>query len=202
MENNINNKIIVNLVICILIILAVLPVSCKKYLDAKTDKTLVIPSTLNDAKSLLDNYSLLNESYPSMGNESDDNYYLLDSYFNSRDIKTQNNYTWAKEAIDELDWNYMYGIILNSNIAIETVNMQTDSIRMSAKANAIMGAAYFFRALGFYNVVQYYAIPYDQTTATTLPGITIRLSSKIDNYKILPGYTIDRRLCKKAGELY
>lgn len=177
MKQNINNKTIRELVLCLFIIFAIFPVSCKKYLDAKTDKTLVIPSTLNDAKALLDSYSLMNESYPSLGNESDDNYYLLDSYFNSRNINTQNNYTWAKEAIDELDWRNMYGIVLNSNIAIETINRQRDIVQKSANAKTILGAAYFFRALGFYNVVQYYAMPYDQATAKTLPGIPIRLSS-------------------------
>lgn len=177
MEKSINNKIARNLVICLFIMAAIFSVSCKKYLDAKTDKTLVIPSTLNDAQALLDFYSLMNEDYPSMGNESDDNYYLLDSYFNSMSINSQNNYTWAKGAIDELDWNNMYRIVLSSNIAIETVNLQSDSVRKSAKAKTIMGAAYFFRALGFYHVAQYYAMPYDKSTAKTLPGIPIRQSS-------------------------
>jgi starch-binding outer membrane protein, SusD/RagB family len=177
MKKNINNKVSRNFVQYLFIMFAIFPVSCKKYLDAKTNKTLVIPSTLNDAKTLLDFYSLMNEDYPSLGNESDDNYYLLDSYFNSRNINTQNNYTWAKEAIDELDWNNMYRIVLSSNVAIETVNLQSDSVRKSAKAKTIIGAAYFFRSLGFYNVVQYYAMPYDLATAKTLPGIPIRLSS-------------------------
>lgn len=177
MEKNINNKITRNLVIYLFIMLAIFQVSCKKYLDAKTDKTLVIPSTLNDAQALLDFYSLMNENYPSLGNESDDNYYLMDSYFNSMAIKWQNNYTWSVNAVDETDWGYMYQIVLSANIAIETANMQTGSVRMSPKARTILGAAYFFRALGFYNVAQYYAIPYDSATAKTSPGINIRLSS-------------------------
>lgn len=158
---------------------AIFPISCKKYLDAKTDKTLVIPSTLDDARSLFDYYDLLNESYPSVGNESDDNYYLLDDYFNRISIGRQNNYTWAKEAIDDLDWNSMYVIVLNSNVGIETVELQPDSVRKSAKAKTILGTAYFFRALGFYNVVQYYATPYDQATAKISLGIPIRLTSDV-----------------------
>lgn len=177
MKKNMKNKISNELVLYLFIIFSIFPVSCKKYLDAKTDKTLVIPSTLSDAKSLMDNYSLLNGYYPSIGNESDDNYYLLDSYFNTRAIKSKNIYTWSKEAIDDLDWSNMYSIVLNSNIAIETVNLQPDSVRKSAKGKMILGAAYFFRALGFYNVAQYYAMPYNRTSAKTLPGIPIRLSS-------------------------
>lgn len=177
MKRNTNNKVFGRIVVCLFSMLAIIPVSCKKYLDAKTDKTLVIPSTLNDAQALLDFYSLMNENYPSLGNESDDNYYLLDSYFNGRSIKWQNNYTWSVDAVDETDWGYMYQIVLSSNIAIETVNIQADSLRRSLKAKSLTGAAYFFRALGFYNIAQYYAMPYDQATATKLPGISLRLTS-------------------------
>src|SRR6185312_1889481 len=151
--------------------------SCKKYLDAKTDKSLVIPSTLEDAQALLDNYQGMNQFFPYVGNISDDNFYLTDSYFNSQDISYRNYYTWAKEAVDETDWNYMYGMVLNADIAIETINKLSPSLQNSNRANNIKGQALFFRALGLYNVVQYYAVPYDSSTASTLPGIPLRLSS-------------------------
>ena len=177
MKKQINNEISTYFVLCLFGIVSLMPVSCKKYLSAKTDKTLVIPSTINDAQALLDFYSAMNENYPSLGNESDDNYYLKDTYFNSRNVSSQHNYIWSKDAVDETDWGYMYQIVLNSNIAIETINSQPDSIRQSLKAKNIKGAAYFFRALGFYNVVQYYSKPYNKATAENLPGIPLRLSS-------------------------
>jgi starch-binding outer membrane protein, SusD/RagB family len=157
--------------------LIVISPSCKKYLDAKTDKSLVIPSTVEDAQALLDNYQGMNQFFPFVGNLSDDNFYLTDSYFNTQSINYRNYCTWAKEAVDETDWNYMYGMVLNADIAIETINKQSPSLQNSAKANNIKGQALFFRALGLYNVVQYYAAPYDSSTAAKLPGIPLRLSS-------------------------
>ena len=153
--------------------------SCKKYLDAKTDKTLVIPSTLNDVQALLDFYSLMNGNYPSLGNESDDNYYLLNPYFNSRAENAKNRYIWSKDALNDADWTYMYQIVLNANITIETVALQPDSLKNSAKAKSILGAAYFFRAKAFYHVAQYYTVPYNQLTSETLPGIPLRLTSDV-----------------------
>lgn len=175
MKKNLNSKHY--FIVCLFAMMALFTISCQKYLDAKTDKTLVIPSTLNDAQALLDFYRAMNENYPSLGNESDDNYYLPDVYFNSRNINSQNNYIWSKDAVDETDWGYMYQIVLAANIAIETIDKQPDSIRKSVKAKNIMGAAYFFRALGFYYVVQYYATPYNKSTAESSLGIPLRLSS-------------------------
>jgi hypothetical protein len=160
----------------LLSLIAIIP-SCKKYLDAKTDKSLVIPSTLEDAQALLDNYQGMNQFFPFLGNISDDNFYVTDSYFNSQNITYRNYHTWAKEAVDETDWNYMYGMVLNADIAIETINKLSPSLQNSARANNIKGQALFFRALGLYNVVQYYAAPYDSSTASKLPGIPLRLSS-------------------------
>jgi hypothetical protein len=177
MKTNTNDKRSRYILFWFFAILGFIPAGCKKYLDAKTDKTLVIPSTLNDAQALLDFYSAMNENFPSIGNESDDNYYLPEAYFNSRNTGSQNRYIWAKDALDETDWGYMYQIVLNSNIAIETVNKQPDIIKNSEKAKRLKGAAYFFRALGFYHVVQYYAVPYEKAIAETTPGIPLRLSS-------------------------
>ena len=152
-------------------------VSCKKFLDAKTDKQLVIPESLNDAQALLDFYTSMNGFYPCIGDESDDDFYLLDSYFNSQNIIRRDHYIWAKEALDETDWANMYGIVLNANIAIETVDKQTVEIRNSVSAKNIKGAALFYRAFAFYHIVQYYAAPYDKSIATTTPGIPLRLTS-------------------------
>ncbi|MDQ2719435.1 MAG: RagB/SusD family nutrient uptake outer membrane protein [Bacteroidota bacterium] len=154
--------------------------SCKKFLDAKTNKQLVIPSSLDDAQALLDFYDLMNGFYPSLGNESDDNFYLLPSYFNSLIVKQRNHHTWAKEALDEFDWDYMYQIVLNANIAIETVDKQPVEISNSTRARSIKGEALFFRAFAFYQVAQYYARPYDRSIASTVPGIPLRLSSALE----------------------
>lgn len=153
--------------------------SCKKYLDAKTNKQLVIPSSLDDAQALLDFYDAMNSFYPSLGNESDDDFYLLTSYFNSLNVTQRNHYIWAKEATDEYDWLYLYQNVANANIAIETVDKQPAAISNSLKGKSIKGEAFFFRAWSFYQVAQYYAPPYDKSVTSTLPGIPLRLSSDI-----------------------
>lgn len=163
--------------IMISFLIALIFSSCKKYLDAKTDKQLVIPATLDDAHALVDYYTVMNGFYPSLGIESDDNFYLLPTYFNSMTVTRKDHHIWAQNALAEIDWTYMYQIVLNTNIAIETVAKQKSDERNSVRANNINGQAFFFRASAFYQLVQYYAVPYDKSTAAATPGIPLRLTS-------------------------
>lgn len=153
-------------------------VSCKKFLDAKTDKKLVIPATLQDAQALLDSYSLLNAFYPSIGVQSDDDFYLLDTYWNSIGVVNQNNYTWSKDNYNNNEWRYLYQMVLYTNVALETLEGIPASQRGTDWAH-IKGAALFFRAYSFYQVAQYYAVPYDKGTAVQDAGIPLRLSSNV-----------------------
>lgn len=150
--------------------------SCKKFLEAKTDKKLVVPSTLQDAQALLDSYSLLNAFYPSIGVQSDDDFYLLDSYWNSIAVVNQKNYTWAKDNYNNNEWRYLYQMVLYTNVALETLE-RAPTDQHESEWKRIKGAALFFRAYAFYQVAQYYAIPYDKSTATQNAGIPLRLTS-------------------------
>jgi len=163
--------------IALLACLLIFTVSCKKYLDAKTDKQLVIPTSLSDAQALIDFYDQMNGFYPSLGNESDDDFYLLPNYFSSLNVNSRNHYTWAQEALDETDWTYMYQVVLNANIAMETVDKLPSATKNSSAGKAVKGEAYFFRANAFYQLAEYYAVPYNKSTAGNLFGIPLRLSS-------------------------
>jgi hypothetical protein len=152
--------------------------SCKKFLEAKTDKKLVVPATLQDAQALLDSYSLLNAFYPSIGVQSDDDFYLLYSYWNSIGVVNQNNYLWAKDNFNNNEWRYLYQMVLFTNVALETLE-GIPSDQNGTEWKQIKGAALFFRAYAFYQVAQYYAIPYDKNTAAQSAGIPLKLTSNV-----------------------
>jgi hypothetical protein len=154
--------------------------SCKKFLDAKTDKKLVVPSTIQDAQAILDNYSTLNTYYYPLGAQSDDDYFLSDTYYNSTDENSRNYYVWYKDAVINNAWNYMYQVIVNANVALETlakIQPQQSTVNDWKQAK---GAALFFRAYAHYQVAQYYASPYDKNIASEKLGIPLRLTSDIN----------------------
>ena len=52
--------------------------SCKKYLDAPSDKSLVIPTKIKELRGLLDNETMF-INYISISDLSNDNMYMLDN---------------------------------------------------------------------------------------------------------------------------
>jgi len=158
--------------------------SCKKYLDEKTNKKLVIPVSLQDAQSLLDSYGLMNNSYPSIGCQSDDDYYLQDNFINTLNNVNYGNYTWAKDVINTADWGYLYQMILFTNVALETLNNVAVVSSNFEDWKRVYGSALFFRASAFYQLAQYYAVPYDQHTSSADAGIPLRLNSDINEKSV------------------
>lgn len=162
-----------------LIGLSIINVSCKKYLDAKTDKKLVIPASIEDAEALLNYYPLMNGAYPSFGIESDDDFIVSDSLFNSFFLSAQKTIIWDKDAatdpISENYWAQLYQRVYNSTLSLEVLDKYGSQNLI--KANQVRGSAHFFRAFSFYHLAQYYATPYSKNTANSLPGIPLRLST-------------------------
>lgn len=153
--------------------------SCRKYLDEKPNGKLAIPVSLQDAQSLLDSYSLMNSFYPSIGLQSDDDFYLDDSYVNTLTTVNLGNYTWRKDVVNDLDWGYMYQMVLYANTALETVQNIPVTTANTSDWKSIKGSALFFRSMAFFQLAEYYAMPYDQASAPATPGIPLRLNSDI-----------------------
>lgn len=166
--------------IFIALISSFLMTSCKKFLDAKTDKKIVIPSTIQDAQAVMDNYSILNSIYSPVAAQSDDDYYILDTYYNSTDENSRNYYVWYKDAIVDQQWTNMYRIITFANVALETLSKIQPTSNTISDWNRACGAAYFFRAYSYYQVAQYYSEPFDKITAAQKMGIPLRFTSNIN----------------------
>lgn len=161
----------------LVLVLAAQLTSCKKFLDEKPDKNIIVATTLKDAQALLDNYNLFNSFYPSIGDQSDDNFFLNDETINALSLSYKNNYLWEKDAINEFEWNVLYEIILNATIAQETVEKIPKDRSDSILYNSIEGTAFFYRGYALFQVAQYYADIYDSVTAGGKLGIPLRKSS-------------------------
>jgi hypothetical protein len=164
-----------------IIVLAILVTgfgSCKKYLDKKPDPTVNIPQTLQDCQALLDNYSVVNQLYPTDAELAADNYYLTDVNFNaSTNPDAKNNYIWDPQGFHNNQWSGPYTIIYYANLVLETVDKLPDT---GTDYKRIKGSALFFRAYAFYHLAQLFANAYSPATAGSDPGIPLRLSPDID----------------------
>lgn len=161
--------------------------SCKKYLDYKSDKKLIEPKTLEDAQALLDYFTFMNSAYSPLAAEADDDYYLTDVDYNKMTVQIQQMYTWDKAAtVGEFDWRGFYQNVLYANMALETVTeIPIDKVNEN-DWKRIKGSALFYRAYNFYWLAMYYTVPYDESIAQTSPGIPLRLTADV-NEKLVRG---------------
>lgn len=104
-------------------------ISCKKYLDAKPDKSLVVPATLNDLQAILDYSSRMNEG-TSFGEASADNYYLNDDDYNTLPDEVKKAYTWENFSYSNYpnDWARVYDVIYPSNLVLEGIEKITPDV--------------------------------------------------------------------------
>lgn len=160
--------------------------SCKKdWLDAKPDKSLVVPSTLKDYQALLDNSSnAFNVDQPAFGEISSGDFYI--QYSNWQSLFTypeKNCYIWASDIFgggqDYGDWNTPYKQVFYANVVLEGVEKISPATFEQEAWNNLKGSALFYRAYAFYNLVQTFAKPYAKTTAGNDLGIPLRLNSDV-----------------------
>lgn len=159
-----------------LISLAILAMaSCNKFLDAKPDKSLAIPTTLADYQALIDN-RIMTANFPVAGDIASDDYYLINSDWaalSTPDLR--NTYIYDGTSANDLDYtNYQY--VTNSNVIIEGTG-KGDLNATSSEVNAVAGSGYFFRGYCFLNLASVFTLPY--RLGTTAMGIPLKLRADI-----------------------
>jgi tetratricopeptide (TPR) repeat protein len=183
-------KISINLIILISII-STFCNSCKKnWLDAKPDKSLVVPSTIRDYQALLDNVENGNgapfNDHQSMFDALEaEEFYLLDANYDTKIPVEKANYIWAPDvyagATSSGEWDFPYQKIFYANITLEGIEkISPTSSSDQLEWNQVKGSALFFRAYNHYNISQLFCKPYDASTATSDLGIPLKTESDIN----------------------
>jgi hypothetical protein len=163
--------------------------SCKKdWLDAKSNKALIVPATIADADGMLDNSGIMNANQPVLGEVSADNYYVtLANWQNlpaTNSIIDQNAYIWAADLYQgqpTTDWSAPYQKIFYANVALEAVNKVSPDASNEASWNRVKGEALFWRAFNHYSLAQEFCKGYDSSTASTDLGIPLKLTADIND---------------------
>lgn len=150
-----------------------------EWLDVKSNKSDVVPTTLEDYQALLNDYETINCNGPALGVVASDNYYTTDAIWTSVDEYDRNSYIWASHISESSkDWTLNYKALAVTNIVLEGIEKFATSD--NALYQHMKGTALFFRALYFFNLVQEYAKPYEETTASTDYGIVLKLTAEVD----------------------
>lgn len=156
--------------------------SCQKnWYDIKSDKSLTVPSTLQDLECLLDDYNTMNDHSPGLGEVGSDGHYFPPTIwstfsrasFNNERNASQWSYTLPYLSVD--DWNLNYKKIFVSNLVLDGLNKITPKNPAEQQQyNQIKGNALFHKAKNYYDLAQLYAPVYNAGTAGKDLGIPLK----------------------------
>lgn len=162
-------------------------VSCQKqeaWLDNKSNKSDVIPSTISEYQALLDNEQIMNIGFPSIGIQGSDNSYVSELVaLTGGTIAERNAYKWAADiyetATTSTDWTNPYKMIEYANVVLDGLEkIELNSTQPSW--NNTKGSALFYRAFAYYVLAQLYCKPYSSSTANVDLGLPLKISSDVN----------------------
>jgi len=157
--------------------------ACKKYLDEKPDKKLVVPERLEDLQAVLDNFYLYNINEPATGEVSSADFYLTDEDFNALpDEFSKRAYTWQKDnlfdaGVNGNDWYYAFTMLYGPNLVIENIAKIERNAVNARQWDNVLGQAAFLRGKSFLNALQIWSPAYSKTTSGTDLGLPLRLTT-------------------------
>lgn len=166
------------------IVVALLFCSCKKFLDAKPDKTLTIPSTLTDLRLLLDAYSKISMNYPNIAEALSDNYYMTSADWSALSTENNRNYYIWQPVTDDGNYWRGYGTVNDCNIVLDYLPRILYSPNEQPEYDNLKGCALLIRSAYFFGMVQVFAKQYDATTAHQDLGIPLRLNSDYNEVSV------------------
>ncbi|OQP42838.1 hypothetical protein A4H97_11820 [Niastella yeongjuensis] len=181
-----------NYKLLLFVLVSMMIVSCKKgWIEIKSNKSLDVPNSVEDFQALLDNSSLINDSRPSLGEVSADNYYTPYTNWQSWSPYDKNAYVWAADIYnnsptDNANWNNPYRNVFYSNIALEGLEEYELNRKGTTEWNNVKGSALYFRGEALFYVSQIYTRPYS-SIAADYAGIPLRLTTAIAETSVRAG---------------
>ncbi len=158
---------------------------CKKYLDIKSDSSLIVPSTLDDLQGLLDDAGIMNYNTAAFGAASADDYFLEDNSFQAKNIFQQHVY--LREPFEYRyinDWSLAYSAVYNANTCLERIASITPAAAEVSRWNNVKGSALFYRAWYFLELSGLFSKAYDAATAAVDAGIVLRLGTDFNRASV------------------
>lgn len=172
-----NSKFPRNAGLCMIFLFTI--ISCNKYLEEKSNSSLVTPSTIEDLQALLDFPEYINFATPMFPEASCDDYFTEDFYLDLF-AGTNDEFAYKWEKFDYKfpnDWSMSYRPIYYANLCSEMIDkIEKTPINQSDWDN-LKGSALFLRAYYHLQLVWTFAKAYDENMATNDLGIVVRLTS-------------------------
>lgn len=162
--------------LCFLFLLAA--TGCRKFLDAKPDKRLAVPSSPADLMLLLDNSFSFTEASTSLyAHVTSDDFYWTDGSWNGFSQQLRDWYCWkTRDAAQDHGWTQLYKLVYTCNVVLDELPGMSGA-GTAAERREVEGAALFYRARAYCDLADIFTRPYDATDASVTPGLVLRADS-------------------------
>ncbi|WPR73742.1 RagB/SusD family nutrient uptake outer membrane protein [Algoriphagus sp. NG3] len=155
--------------------------SCEEFLDAKPQKSILVPESFLEYEAILDNYSRVNVSAPLPFIYSDD-FWTTESNVQRYSPWQQQAYAWNTTPynLDEIPEDYfnLYRKVFTSNVVLDKLSENPDWTE-EEKSN-LLGKALFWRAHGYFELAMLF-LPHPNAANVSQTQIPLRISSALGN---------------------
>lgn len=171
---------------------------CKKYLDGKPNKGLVVINNLQDLQSLLDNSTdKINLVNPGADVVSADEYYLPYANFQALGYEQfRNMYTWQpadlfvpRNSGFTNDWSQVFDMVYIANTILDNIGKIERTTANADQWDSIKGQALFLRGYIYFKAAGIWALAYDPATSNTDLGLPLRLTSNFNESSVRSSVT-------------
>lgn len=160
--------------------------SCSdNFLDAKSDKTLIVPTSLTEMEGMLNNSRVINLSNVASQQLTDDALFMPEGTNLSQDLPLSQLYTWLDEdpELFKPDWQNAYQSIFIVNSVLDVAsNFQASNPVEQLQLDGIVGAAYFLRGRYHWELLQQFAPIYHESNYDEL-GVVLKLNSNVMDFR-------------------
>lgn len=161
--------------------------SCSGFLDEE-DKDLVIPESVTQYEAMLHKEAFLDVAWFYQSDFMTDDITENPLATTSAKNTYKSLYTWKRDVERDGEgqvitatnsmWRNLYREILTANYIIENGPKATGT---AAERNTLVAEAYFVRGRCYLELVNIYAPVYDAATASSTPGVPLRLGTGVSN---------------------
>ncbi|HWK98418.1 MAG TPA: RagB/SusD family nutrient uptake outer membrane protein [Parapedobacter sp.] len=165
--------------------LVIIAGSCKEQLlERKPDNKLVVPTTIDDFKALMEDPYTFLTNYLNYAIVSSAEYELtLENWQSLSFAPERNAYIWASDVFEQSTasggWDNYYKQILYTNIVLEGLEKIAETQQNKEDRDQLKGVALFYRSNAFFHLALIFADVYKAESNNSL-GIPLRLTSDIN----------------------
>lgn len=161
--------------------------SCESFLDERPSKSIVVPNTVGDLRSILNAADRMNTGGGYSLVLSDDIFTTDEGWLGYNEASRNGyiwNQSWSSANGDFASWTLAYSRIFSANLVLEEAeNIRPSDQQEATDLSEVMATALFYRAFHYHELMQLFSHPIVQEADLDREAIPLKLTPAVDEQK-------------------